>query len=630
MDVDERVRQAFAVGRPLNLGGADVPAALLMELLTGELPTRRAALRLHEARVTGKLVLSFAEVTCPLLVQESEFLEAPDLYWARLAFTGFRSTRLPGLHAAGVTIAGHLRMSGVRCTGVVNLRGAKISGGLLLDRAHLLRPGGTALLAERLELGGDLVAEHGFRAEGTLRLFQASITGGIHLDDATVLAPPAVPDAPPETFHDLGDGETVTPRPGDAQGIDLDSATVHGGVFVRRATIDGEVSLRHGTVGGVATFTGATLRNPGAVALRLDRADVGGGVHLLGGCRVEGELRLVGTRVGRILRLAGAALANPGGHALRADNCTVDGPVDCRDGFTAVGEVSLLEARVAGPVFFEGAHLDNPDGTSLRATGIVTGSLLHCGDGFTATGRVTMRAARIGGRLSFHDAHLQGVWCTGAEAAEVDLRFAERPAGRLDLRYLRAALLRDDPATWPADLRLDGLTYQTLTPLLAPSQRLEWLARTSDGLPPQPYEQLAAVYRQLGHDEDARTVLLAKQRRRRSTRPWWTWPWSWLQDVTVGYGYRPQRAALWLLALLVVGTAVFTAWRPAPVNPGQPPELYPAIYTLDLLLPIIDFGQEPAYRPTGAGQWVAFLFIAAGWTLATTVAAGFTRVLSRG
>ncbi|MEV4515690.1 hypothetical protein AB0K00_42900 [Dactylosporangium sp. NPDC049525] len=629
MDVDERVRQAFAVGEPLNLGGADVPATLLMELLTGELPTRRAALRLYDARVTGKLVLSFAEVTCPLLVQESELLEAPDLYWARLAFTGFRNTRLPGLHAAGVTVAGHLRLSGIRCTGVVNLRGAKIAGGLLLDRAHLLQPGGTALLAERLELGGDLVAEHGFRAEGTLRLFQATVTGGIHLNDATVVAPPAAPDAPPETFHHLGDGETLTARPGDALGIDLDSATVHGGLFGRRAAVHGEVSLRHTTIGGVATFNGATLRNPGGVAMRLDRADVGGGVHLLGGCQVEGELRLVGTRVGRILRLTGATLANPGGHALRADNCTVDGPIDCRDGFTATGEVSLLEARVAGPVFFEGARLDNPDGTSLRATGIVTGSLLHCGDGFTATGRVTMRAARIGGRLSFHDAHLQGVWCTGAEAAEVDLRFAERPAGRFDLRYLRTALLRDDPATWPADLRLDGLTYQTLTPLLAPSQRLEWLARTSDGLPPQPYEQLAAVYRQLGHDEDARTVLLAKQRRRRSTRPWWTWPWSWLQDVTVGYGYRPQRAALWLLALLVVGTAVFSAWRPAPVNPGQPPELYPAIYTLDLLLPIIDFGQESAYRPSGAAQWVAFLFIAAGWTLATTVAAGFTRVLSR-
>lgn len=624
MSVDERVRRAFAAGEPLNLGGAEVPATLLAELLTGELPSRRAALRLHEAKVTGRLVLSFAEVTCPLLVQESEFAEAPDLYWARLAFTGFRNTRLPGLAAAGVTIGGHLRLAGVRSTGLINLRGAKIAGGLLLDGAHLVNPGGTVLSAERVEVGGDVVAEQGFRAEGAIRLFQANIAGGVHLDGATIVAPPG-PAGPPQP----DDGESATPRAGDSPGLDLDSATVTGGVFLRRADVRGEISLRHGTIGGVATFTGATLANPGAVALRMDRADVGGGVHLLGGCRVDGETRLVGTRVGRILRLSGAKLSNPGGHALRADNCTVDGPVDCREGFTATGLVSLIEARVAGAVLLEGAHLDNPDGVSLRATGIVTGSVMNCCTGFTATGRVSMSAARIGGKLCFQESHLHDLKCTGAEAGELDLRLAESPPGPVDLRYVRAPLLRDDPATWPADLRLDGLVYQTLDPLLVPAQRLDWLGRTTDGLPPQPYEQLAAVYRQLGHDDDARTVLLAKQRRRRPTRPWWTWPWSWLQDVTVGYGYRPQRAAGCLLALLVAGTAAFSVWRPAPVNPGQPPDLHPVVYTLDLLLPIIDFGQESAYQPTGPGQWLAFGLIAAGWTLATTVAAGFTRVLNR-
>ncbi|MGI5183046.1 hypothetical protein ACQEVZ_43000 [Dactylosporangium sp. CA-152071] len=621
MDVDDRVRRAFAAGERLSLGGAEVDAALLVELLTAEPPSRRAALRLHAAKVTGRLVLSFAEVTCPLLVQESEFAEAPDLYWARLAFTGFRDTTMPGLQAAGVTIAGHLRMSGVRSTGMINLRDAKIAGGLLLERARLSAPGGTVLSAERSQIGGDLVAEEGFRADGTIQLFQATVTGGVHLDGATIVAPAAAATPP--------DSRAAASRFGGRKGLDLDSATVTGGVFLRRADVEGEVSLRHCTVSGVATFSGATLRNPGGVAVRLDRADVGGGVHLLGGVKVDGETRLVGARVGRGLRMAGASLSNPGGLALRADNCTVEGPIEGREGFTATGGVSLVEARVGGAVFLEGARLDNPDGTSLRATGIVTGSLMNCCTGFTATGRVSMSAARIGGKLCLQEAHLAALKCTGAEAGEVDLRFAAPPTGPVDLRYVRASLVRDDPATWPADLRLDGLTYQTLDPLLEPRRRLDWLARTADGLPPQPYEQLAAVYRQLGHDDDARTVLLAKQRRRRATRPWWTRSWGWLQDVTVGYGYRPQRAAGWLLALLVAGTTVFATWRPAPVDPGQAPELHPLVYTLDLLLPIIDFGQESAFRPTGAGQWLAFGLIAAGWTLATTVAAGFTRVLSR-
>jgi hypothetical protein len=53
------------------------------------------------------------------------------------------------------------------------------------------------------------------------------------------------------------------------------------------------------------------------------------------------------------------------------------------------------------------------------------------------------------------------------------------------------------------------------------------------------------------------------------------------------------------------------------------------VYTLDLLLPVIDFGQEHAYQPRGAAQWLAYGLIAAGWILATTVAAGLTRVLNR-
>ncbi|GGM76568.1 hypothetical protein ACFFX1_06810 [Dactylosporangium sucinum] len=605
----ERIAEAFPVGARVDAGGAEVPAAFLVELLTGEPPGRRAALRLRRARVTGLLDLSFAEVGCPLLVEDSEFEQRLDLYWARLGFTSLRGSTYPGLVGAGLAVTGHLRLTHSTCDGALNLKGAKISGGLLLDGAELRKTGGTALSAERIEVGGDLVAEQGFRSDGTLRLFQATIGGGVHLDGAVVHG-----------------GTEHGPQP---RSVDLDSAALRGGFFARRADVHGEISLRHATLGGVATFTGATLRNPGGVALRCDRADVQGGVHLLGGARAEGEVRLLGTRIGRILRMTDATLEHPGGAALQADNCAVDGPLDCRR-ITVRGEVSFVEARVAGPAFFDGATLDNPGGRSLRATGIVTASLLNCCNGFTATGRVSVTAAKVGGRLCFDDATLAALRCTGTEAAELSLRFAVPPTGEVDLRHVRTAVVRDDPGTWPAGLRLDGLTYQALEPTLPPGPRLGWLARVVDEVPPpQPYEQLAAVYRQLGHDDEARTVLLAKQRRQRRSRPWWTWPWSWLQDVTVGYGYRPQRAALWLAALLALGASVYAAHPPRPVDPGQAPAFNAIFYTLDLLLPIIDFGQESAYRASGAGQWLAYLLIAAGWTLATTAAAGFTRVLNR-
>lgn len=53
------------------------------------------------------------------------------------------------------------------------------------------------------------------------------------------------------------------------------------------------------------------------------------------------------------------------------------------------------------------------------------------------------------------------------------------------------------------------------------------------------------------------------------------------------------------------------------------------VYTLDLLLPIVSFGRQSAFAPTGPYQWLSYLLITVGWVLATTVAAAITRTLSR-
>jgi len=44
---------------------------------------------------------------------------------------------------------------------------------------------------------------------------------------------------------------------------------------------------------------------------------------------------------------------------------------------------------------------------------------------------------------------------------------------------------------------------------------------------------------------------------------------------------------------------------------------------------VIDLGQKHAFNPAGAQQWFSYLLTAAGWVLATTIAAGAARVLSR-
>ena len=84
-----------------------------------------------------------------------------------------------------------------------------------------------------------------------------------------------------------------------------------------------------------------------------------------------------------------------------------------------------------------------------------------------------------------------------------------------------------------------------------------------------------------------------------------------------------------LALLLATGSAIFTAAPPPPLQPGAAPHFNPVAYTLDLLLPVVDLGQKHAFNPAGAEQWLSYLLTAAGWVLATTIAAGAARVLSR-
>jgi len=156
--------------------------------------------------------------------------------------------------------------------------------------------------------------------------------------------------------------------------------------------------------------------------------------------------------------------------------------------------------------------------------------------------------------------------------------------GLVDLGHARIGVLRDDPQNWPDELRLGGSSYEALEPQLPARQRLRWLALDRGSRSPQPHEQLAALYTATGQPADARQVLYAAERLHRTTKTFPGRLWSFLQDITVGYGYRPARAMLWLLALLAIGSVIYAAAPPAPLNQSGAPHFNAVFYTLDLLL----------------------------------------------
>jgi hypothetical protein len=592
-DIERRLFDAFATGETVTCQDREpVRAEVLTALLLG--PARDKAipsLRLTGARITGQLQLGFATVAHPLLLKQCEFENAPDLYWARLDFVQLVGCTMPGLRASNVHVSRHLQLSGSTIDGGVRLSGARITGGLLLDGVRLRED----LVAERMEIGGDLILEDGVFS-GLVKLYQSSVGGGLSLDRAEITG-----------------------------AVGADSIVVSGGLYGREARITGEVSLRHARIDGAATFTSSQLSNPDGVCLRADRVNIEGGLWMAEQFRSEGAIRLVSARIGRGVVLHSATLMNAGNTALLAEGARIDGGFDARD-LTAAGTIDLRESTISGPVQFRAAKLSAPGGRAIDAARATIVSSFGCNEGFVADGQLRFSRATVGDILSFHHASLSELRCWRLTTPELDLKW-DNPPQALDLRFCHAGVLLDDAHVWPASVRLDGFQYEAVETLAAPA-RLSLLDKDADGYRPQPYEQLAAVCRRLGHDDDARTVLLTKQRRRTAAQPLAARLWGLAQDAVVGYGYRPLRALGWLLFLLTVGTVAFTYHPPVALGAG-PPAFQPAVYTADVLLPLIDLHQESAYQSVDGYRWLMYGLMAAGWILVTTVAAGVARSVRR-
>ncbi|MFD8232196.1 membrane-associated oxidoreductase [Streptomyces sp. NPDC059696] len=427
------------------------------------------------------------------------------------------------------------------------------------------------------------------------------------------------------------DGETASLR--------LAGARITGVLNLQYSDIDHAVRLSDCFFEHVPVLYAARLRQlnlRGSVLPGLDAATLRvDGVLRLSDCRFERPVRLGGAQISGALFMDGADIGEPpaGQPALQLNHVTVGDGLSA-PGLRTRGEVRLTGTSVAGTIDLNEARLRAGAGqVALDAeTLTVEGdALLREAD---VLGWIGMRGARIAGRLDLSharlvnpgDAALRASSCT---IGELWLRKGPRMEGTLNLRRAHMDVLFLEPEMVPDEVLLDSLVYTSLTPHEPAERRLAMLERDGEGYVPHAYEQLTAAYRRIGDDDAARLVQLAKQRRRRATLPWYGRLWGHVQDATVGYGFRPLRAAGWLVSLLAAGSLAYALHHPAPLKPDEAPQFNPVFYTLDLLLPVISFGQEAAFAPTGGYQWLSYALVLTGWILATTVLTGVTRTVSR-
>jgi len=421
-------------------------------------------------------------------------------------------------------------------------------------------------------------------------------------------------------------------------------------LWLQRCRFDGGANLRGLRVEGRLSFVGSTFRaekDTGWFALDLSDATIEGSVHM-DSVVVAGTLTMNGIKVTQdmLLRMSSAAFTD-----VELIAAQIGGQLSM-GGATFTGMLNMNSVKVGQHLLMSQARLEK--GVELVHSAIEGGLDLS---GARLNG-LDLSATRIGGTLRLGSGnHPAANWQDGAH---------------LTLSNAYAGAVRDywneQTDCWPNHLQLDGFSYDRLggfeadagDDMLArdihwyigkrPSMLLRclggsderirgWLER-DPSYSPQPYEQLAAVFRAVGEPTKAQAVRYAsRERARREAKrerlwrlplPGWRWWGLTLLKSAIGYGIGLKyfRALAWVIGLTIVGTCVlFLSGQPPE---GLPPDL-PArvIYSLDQLLPFVEL---ETYDRVVLNDGVAYYFYAQklfGWVLASFLVAGLAGLTQR-
>lgn len=395
------------------------------------------------------------------------------------------------------------------------------------------------------------------------------------------------------------------------------------------------------------------------------------------------------------------------------------------EGATLSGDLVLVACRIPDPILLNSARTRNLIlkrsiiGSGIKGKGLgVEGEIdLSCTQ---IHGEVRLIGASISGDLCCDHTSIEQIVESGGKKKALTanritiggafkLRGSEkRIFGRLSLDGAQLRELCDEAESWPDHIVLNLCRYDLLGGSKCPTdakRRLDWLSRipTRPGeFHPDAYEHCAKVLREMGHGSDARTILIEKERLQRKARRdrvamdlaaarrardaaepvagvrphsdrvvglWWLLlglrVWDGILAAFVGYGRKPQNAAVWGLAMLVLGTLVFAhAAGHGAIKPNLPQvQLHPAwvdcagatggqlacflasdsaaayprfnalIYSADTLIPVVSLEMQSYWIPddrSDRGMLVrAYLWfhISMGWALTLLAVAGFSGLI---
>ena len=311
-------------------------------------------------------------------------------------------------------------------------------------------------------------------------------------------------------------------------GLHADRIEARGTISLRGAVMSGGVLVEGGRIGGNLDCTGVVIETPKSHAILAE--DLVASSVLLRGAVIKGSIRLSGARLSADVDAFNLRVACEDKPAIDAGAIETRGSVVLRSA-RVEGTLRLVSARISSDLILQDALLTNPGKAALQ----------------------------------LNNADIVGVMMLNGRA---------KVSGVLDLTGATIGTIHDTIAAWPdpGDLLLNRCQYQAIFegPVDART-RVGWLAlqapeRWGEDFWPQPYEHLAKVFRDLGHDEHARSVLIAKERLQRRARreraPNRMWRFllgatDGLLAVTLLYGRQPLLVFVWLFFFWLLGAGVF-------------------------------------------------------------------------
>jgi hypothetical protein len=560
----------------------------IMKILADFEPLNSAETKLLEAYTYGHHGI-ISETRPTELIEDSvgissNKVRAPFIQWLVLDGAVALSLHEHGVQLVGAWIVGFLDLSNAELINNLELflcniaeapilRGTILSGNLNLQGSMLQK----GLIANKAQISGDVILSTfnntRFESRGLLRFDGAAINGNLELLGSKIQV---------ENNQDV---------------LNATGAHITGYVFFRSfETFQfeslGSIRLSGSTIGGDLDCSGAALNALiSEDALSVDSATIAGSIFLRSYTNFRfksiGEVRLTGVNVGRNLECDGAELiAHTGRYSLSLDAATIGGGVFLRNGFKSSGEIRLVGAIIK--------------------IGLLIGNL-------------------------------------------------DKPLIKLNLNHCKVGFLQTDENSWGKKIELDGFIYDSLLYHNWKSvDYLNWLSKQREDdfgmkekahhFKPQPWQQLISVLRKMGHNDEARDIAIAFEKRRYEigkVNGWWKRRLHWVFGILAGYGYKPLNLVGWMLAIwlsfaacfwwaayqgvftpsdpLVFQNAAYDTCRSVDaqgknrdINNAEPDgktnnwytcgrlmgeytTFSPLTYSLDVILPLVDLGQEKTW-----------------------------------